>query len=230
MDSTVIISAFAGLIIISIMISAISYSRQQALAKRKKLFKKHQSQATEILSVVHMLANIDEKYDLLLLLQKQVVAELLSAVDLFPDESNMNSLLQSETARLAMFKEKKRDEEVRDYCTSDTELNQTRTQLGVANKIIDIFFNRHDISKAKKEELQTHIKHLTLNVEVNSNLHQANKYVEQNDVVMFQIYVKQAMKVLKKTSIEFDNKNARIKQLSDTLKESKSTNKAIAIE
>lgn len=229
MDPTLLISSIVGLILVSIIASAISYSRQQAMARRQKKIKRHKDQSNEILGLVHILTNVDESYELLQLLQQQVVAELSSAVELASDEPGVVSLLATEAARLKKFKAKERDNEVRSYCSSDTELNQTRAGLGKIGKMIDIFYNRHDISKVRKEELQSHIKQLTLNIEVNSNINQANDSAEQNDVVMFQLYIKQALKILQKTSIDFEDKNKRIKELSDILKESKSTNKTVAI-
>ena len=126
MSSTLIISVIVGMILISILISAVSYTRQQAMAKRKARIKKHRDKTNEMIGFVHILANMDEEYDLITLIQHQVIAELKAAVDLLRDDISLTNFLETEKRRLKKFQAKERDNEVRPYCSSDAELNQTR--------------------------------------------------------------------------------------------------------
>ncbi|WP_156499893.1 hypothetical protein, partial [Oleiphilus sp. HI0061] len=76
MNSTLIISLIASIIVISMVASGISYSRQQAMKKRKLRINKLRQQADELLSYTSLLLKIDESYVLITQVQSLAVNAL----------------------------------------------------------------------------------------------------------------------------------------------------------
>lgn len=227
MSSTLIVSVIAGLIVLSIIVSAISYNRQQVLAKRKRKLQKHKDNATEMLNYAHVLSMVDEKYTLLKLVQGQAVTELKCAYDLMPEEQSLKRSYHREKNILEGYQNNQREHSVQKHLNSNTELNNAKQQLLKLKKFLDILQNQQSLSKSKASDLNTYISHLMLELEVNSHIYQARQFGEQKDMVMYQLHIKQARDILKKSSLEIKNKNERIKQLTDVLNEVKKTNKVV---
>ena len=114
MHPTFIIALIAALIIGSFIVSAISYSRQQALKKKKQMVKRYQQQADEALSYISVLLQIDEQYGLITQLQILVINALSSAARLNPDDRQLQSHLSTQNNKLNEYKGEQRPNEV--YC------------------------------------------------------------------------------------------------------------------
>ena len=226
MPTTFIIAVIAVLIIGSFVVSAISYSRQQALKKKKQMVKRYQQQADEALSYISLLLRVDEHYDLISQLQILVVNALTSAVRLNPDDKQLQSHLNTQSIKLNEYRDKQRHNEVCCWVTSDSELASLQSQIGQINKLLDLYRNKGDLNFARHQELQSQVHKLQQDLSINSYLYQADCFAEQNDITPYQLYIKQAIQTLKKSSIDAKLKNNRIKELSDRIQAVKTTGKA----
>ncbi len=230
MPSTFIIAIIAFIIIASFIISAISYSRQQALKKRNQMVKRYLQQADEALSFISLLLRIDKEYDLIIQLQNLVINALSSAYKLNPEDQMIINNLNTQKNKLKEYQKKQRSTQVCCWLSSDSELNTTLTQLGQLNKLFDLYRNKGDLSFTKHQELQKHLFHLQQEVSTNTYLYHADLFAEQNNITSYQLYIKQAIQVIKKSMLEANEKNQRIKELSDRIQEARRTGKVSDLE
>jgi len=225
MPDTLIISVISLIIFLSMIFSGISYTRQQAMKKRKAQINKFRQQSDEVLTHIDLLQKIDEKYELLCTLQTVSVNNLTAATRLAPNDELLTHNLQTQKNLFQLFKSEKRNYEVTCYTTGDNELNQSLGQLGQLGKLLDIYKNKNNLSFSKHQELQNHLQTLNVNLTINSHLYQADCFAEKGNPTMYQMHIKQALEVLKKSTIEPKRKNKGIKQLSERYNEVKRTNK-----
>lgn len=225
MPSTFTLGMITLIIIGSFVISGYSYARQQALKKRKQMVRKLQLQADEALAFQALLLRIDSSYDLLIPLQSIVVNALSMAQRITPDDSMIAHNLKVQTGRLADYKSNKRDNSVFCWSASDAELAQAQSSLSQIHKQLDLYRNRGDLSIAQHQNLQSHLKKLQLDLAANTYLYQADNYAEQDNMASYQLYIKQAIQVIKKADIDGDKKNVRIRELSELINEVKRTGK-----
>ena len=225
MPSITIIAVIALLIIGSFVVSAISYSRQQSLKKKKLMVKRYQQQADEALSFISLLLKIDSNYDLISQLQNLVVNALSSASRLNPADSLIQNNLMTQKSKLAEYKQNQRNNEVTCWVSSDAELTTTQTQLAQLNKLLDLYRNKGDLNFTRHQELQNHIHILQQNIATNTYLYQADLFAEQNNITSYQLYIKQAIQVIKKSHLDTNTKNQKIKELSERIQEVKRTGK-----
>ena len=230
MPSTFIIAVITALIIGSFVVSAISYSKQQALKKKKQMVKRYQQQADEALSYVSVLLHVDESFTLILQLQTLVVNALTSAARLTPEDRQLQSHLNSQKSALNDFNSKQRPYKVTCWVTSDSELAPIQSQLSQINKLLDLYRNKGDLNHNSHYALQLHLKNLQHELSINSYLYQADCFAEQNNITPCQLYIKQAIQVIKKSALDEKAKNERIKFLSNRIQEIKRTGKASNLE
>lgn len=227
MGSTFVISLIAGIIVISLVASGISYSRQQAMKRRKAQIAKLRAQADEALTYISLLLKIDEQYGLIIQLQSIAVASLTRAFQLAPDDPLITNNLKIQKERLDVYKAGTRQNKVMCYMINDGELAQAQSQLGQVAKLLDIFRNKGLLSSASCSEYQLHIQTLKVELNINSNLYQADSFAEEGDITMYTMHLKQAIEQLKKSNIDNKVKNQRIRELTELLNEVKRTNRVI---
>lgn len=225
MPSVFTLGMITLIIIGSFVVSGYSYARQQALKKRKQMVRKLQLQADEALAFQSLLLRIDASYDLLVPLQSIVVGALSMALKITPDDTMLSHNLKIQHGRLSEYKNNKRDNAVFCWSNSDAELAQAQAYLSQLHKQLDLYRNRGDLSIAQHQQLQNHLKKLQLDLATNTYLYQADNYAEQNNMASYQLYIKQAIQVIKKSGIDGDQKNARIKVLSEFINDVKRTGK-----
>jgi len=228
MPVTLIISVISALILSSMIFSGISYSRQQAMKKRKAQINKYRQQSDEVLTYIDLLQKIDEKYELMLTLQAVSVNNLTAATRLAPNDELLIHNLQTQQNLHQLFKDETRNFEVTCYTTNDNELNQTISQLGQLSKLLDIYKNKNSLSLSKHQALQNHLQALKVHLTINSHLYQADCFAEEDNPTMYQMHIKQALEVLKKSAIEPKTKNQGIKHLSERYNDVKRTNKVVS--
>ena len=112
MSSTFIIAIITVILIASFIISAISYSRQQALKKKNQMVKRYNQQADEALSYISTLLRIDQDYDLIIQLQNLVVNALSSASKLTPEDQMTSNNLSTQKVKLNEYKSEQRSNKI----------------------------------------------------------------------------------------------------------------------
>lgn len=227
MSSTLVISLIALVVVISLVASGISYSRQQAMKKRKLQITKLRQQADELLGYISLLLRIDQSYELLIEIQSLAVRALKAAHQLAPDDQLITTNLRTQEGKLLGYHSAQRDNAVTCYVASDIELNQARSQIGQISKLLDIYRNKGSLTAAKCQEMQIHLQSLKTELNINSHLYQADHFGEVGDMTMYQMHIKQALDTLKKNGPDSKEKNERIRELSNLLTEAKRTNKVV---
>jgi nitrogen regulatory protein PII len=187
------------------------------------MVKRYQQQADEALSYISLLLRIDKEYDLIFQLQGLVVNALTSALRINPEDKMVQTNLNTQKTKLNEYKQKQRNNDIVCWVSSDAELTSTQSQLAQVNKLLDLYRNKGDLSFAKHQELQAHVHELQQNLSTNTYLYQADLYGEQNNITSYQLYIKQAIQVIKKSNIDTNLKNKKIKELSDRIQDVKST-------
>jgi len=225
MTATYIVIGITALIIGSLLISSISYSRQQAIAKRQQKLTLYKKTASELSSHVKLLLNIDPSFELICLLQFQIVESLKQACKLASKDAQLASHFQNHATNLNLFLQGQRKTEIVPYVTNDKALAKAQRQLSEVTRFLEIEKNKNVLEEAQCSELIEHVAHIRLNLEIESCLHQADLYKTKNDVVMFQLYIKQTRDCIAKSPLEFEGKHIRIKTLTETLNDVKRTNK-----
>jgi len=227
MPVSTIITIITVFIILSMIVSGISYSRQQAMAKLQKKISQYRQQVDEVLEHIALLLRVDPDYQLMTQLQTLVVRTLQSANNLSPQDQIISDNLSIQKQRLIEFKANKRDIQVIEFLETETELNQLKLQIGQISKQLNIYRNRGELSIDKINTFNAHLNKLKLELTINSHMNQARKCGERNDIAMYQMHIKQAREVVKKSTIEESEKNRRIKELTDILNEVKKTNQVV---
>lgn len=217
MPSTLTLSIITLVIIGSFVVSAISYSRQQALKKRKQLVRQLQLKAEEALSYQQLLVSIDKGFQLITPIQQMIVHDLSKAHKLTPNDSMLAHNLKIQEEKLSQFKQNIRENQIVRWANSDNELAQIQGQLVQVEKLLDLSRNRGEINIATNQFLHAHLSMLKLEISANSYLFQADHFAEQQNLTSYQLYIKQAIQVIKKSNIDARQKNTRIKELSDRI-------------
>jgi len=227
MSVSTIITIITVFIILSMVVSGISYSRQQAMAKLQKKISQYRQQADEALEHVALLLKVDPDYQLMTQLQTLAVSTLQLANNLSPHDQIISDNLRIQKQRLSEFKANSRDNQIIEFVETETELNQLKLQIAQIGKLLDIYRNRGELSIDKSNTFNAHLKELQLELTINSHLNQARKCGERNDITSYQMHIKQAREVVKKSAIEESKKNKKIKELTDILNEVNKTNKVV---
>ena len=227
MSISLIAGIIVSLVVISLVVSSISYSRQKAIAQRQKQLKRLKTEAQELLIHQQLLLGVDTEYDIILLLQKQLLKLLVQAQELAPEDPEVATALARENNNLRDYLDGNRHIPLDIIRRSDEELAQSKLQLGQVAKQIDLMTNKGLISASVNKVLRDRIKRIQLDMDVASHQAQADAYAEQNDVVLYQNHLKQARDALAKSPLHFDEKNAQIKDLTDLINEVKRTNKIV---
>lgn len=230
MSMSLIAGLIAAVVVLSVIVSAISYSRQKSIAERQKRLKLFKQEAQDLITLQQTLLRFDEHYDILQLFQKQISKLLLQAQDLAPGDRELAAQLAQEGVLLKQFQASQRNNSVDLVCRSDKELAQNKLALAKVSKGLDILANKGVCNRSLANEYKQHIKRLQLDLEVSSHEAQAQDYAERNDVVMYQNHLKQARDALSKSNLNFDGKNERIRQLSDIIAEAKKHNKIVPLD
>jgi hypothetical protein len=217
MSANMIIALVLAILIASLAISAITYVRQQTLAKRQAKVRHFKQQADELLAARTLLLSIEPDYELIIVLQKRMIHFITQACELMPLDPALQATLKKQQLSLIQFERQSRDNPVAPYLLNDGELNQALYLLTQLPKTLDLLTRQAVLSAADSERLQGRLRNLRLNLEVNSCLAQANEYARKNDLVMYQVRVKQARETLKKTSVPIGDREARMQLLSDAL-------------
>lgn len=225
MPTTFTLGMLALVVIGSFVISGYSYARQQALQKRKQAVKKLQQTADEALNYQTLLLKIDPSYELLIKLQTLAIDALKKALAITPNDKLLAHNLKVQQNRLKDFNENRRENPITCWSVSDAELAQGQTQLGQLDKLLDLFRNRGELSINQHQHFHQHLKKLQLDYTANSYLYQADHFAEQGNLASYQLYMKQAIQIIKKSDLQDEEKNKQIKALTDRINEVKNTGK-----
>jgi hypothetical protein len=227
------ISLIAGFILLlivgSLIVSSISYNRQKVITQQRKEVARHTKTADELGSYRNFLIKVDPDYEILTLLQRQLLGALEQILARVPDNNNIRQRAEAEKLCFQQFKQRQRDNALDPIMVSDDELSNSKKSLAAIAKHLDLSTNAGTMSPATHQKLIMHLKNLGLLIEVESHQHQAQLYADKGDVVLFQSHLKQARDALHKAPIESDKKNLRIRQLTEALTETKRTNKIVQL-
>jgi len=227
MTSVIIFSLLGGLLILSIILSAMAHSRQQALALQKSQLSQITRRTQDLQETLNTLLQIDKSYDLILIIHQQILSLITKKLSIEPDnEITKNHLEQQKTLNTA-YRKQKRENDINKAMPSDEAINLANFQLLQVTKILQKLNRKKRLSPAKYSELLNHIQRLKLDIEVESHIAQANSYFENKDNVMMQSHLKQARESLRTFPSDFPEKSQLIRDLTDRVKQINKTKPTI---
>jgi|GEM_PF-5542943 len=217
MDTIIGFSILGGVVLVSVIISTVAYSREQARELKKSQIRQIKHRIGRYHDMLYTLLNMDKEYDLILMVHHQILGLLGKLLLLEPDNDRFSQMFEEEKILHTEYQNNKRTQEVSTVLTSDQEINAANFQLMQISKLILKNKDNNLLSAAKATELYNLIKKLRLNIEVNSHEAQAEAYIKNNDRILAQSHFKQAREALKNTTIEYPEKNSHIKTLSEKI-------------
>ncbi len=219
MTSVIIFSILGGLLILSIILSTIAHSRQQALSQKKSQLSQITRRTQDLQETLNTLLQIDKSYDLILILHQQILSLITKKLTIEPDNEITKNHLEQQKIINAAYRKQKRENDINKAMPSDEAINLANFQLLQVTKILQQLNQKRILSPAKYSELLNHIQRLKLDIEVESHIAQANSYFENKDNVMMQSHLKQARESLRAFPSDFPEKSQLIRNLSDQIKD-----------
>ncbi|WP_250658482.1 hypothetical protein [Alkalimarinus coralli] len=224
MTTVIIFSILGGLLLLSIIFSSLAHKRQQALSLKKAKINQLGRSISDLQETLNTVLQVDSSYDLILILHQQVLTLIEKKLNLDPDNQLTQQLLEQQKLLNSQYRKKQRPVEVCRVMVSDEAINLANFQLLQATKLLNKFKLNKKISPAKFSELSNHIQRLKLDIEVESHIAQADRYLESKDIVMTQSHLKQARESLRAFPLDFPEKSQLIRTLSERIKNINKTN------
>jgi hypothetical protein len=218
MESVFFIGLLSVIVIGSILVSTIAYSRQQAYSLRKSQARQLKHKLDSYQDMLAVLLTIDKEYDLILMVHQQILSMINKLLTLEPENDSYLQFKEEEQIRHTLFSGGKRTQEISTCLSTDHDINACNYQLLQISKLLISQKKKGIISPAKTADLYNHVKKLRLDIEVDSHIAQADNYLKNNDRIMGQTHLKQAREALRNTDIDFPAKADLIKQLSERIR------------
>ncbi len=218
MTTVIIFSILGAVLLVSIIFSSIAYSRQQALTLKKSQVLQLTRRIQDLQEALNTLLHIDNKYELIIIIQSQILALLEKKSLLEPDNMATKSLLEQQQLLNGSYRKEQRNNDISRKMPNDEAINLAHFQLLQITKLLQKYRSKNKISSAKYSELTNHIQKLRLDIEVESHIEQANTYQKNKDIIMTQSHLKQARESLRGSPLEFPEKAQLIRELTDRIK------------
>jgi hypothetical protein len=218
MESAFFIGVLSIMVIGSIIVSTMAYSRQQAHSLRKSQARQLKHKLDGYQDMLATLLRIDKEYDLALIVHQQILSMIQKLLALEPENENYLQLNEEEQIHRTQLSGGKRTQEISTRLASDHDINTCNYQLLQLSKLILNQKKKSLISPANAAALYNQVKKLRLNIEVDSHIAQGELYLKNNDRILGQTHLKQAREALKNSDIEFPEKSDLIKQLSERIR------------
>jgi len=218
MTTVIIFSLLGGLLLLSIILSAMAHSRQQALSLKKSQLNQLTRRTQDLQETLNTLLQIDSSYELILILHQQILFLINKKLTLQPDDETTKNYLEQQKLVNTHYRKQKRENDINKAMPSDEAINLANFQLLQVSKLLQRLNQKKKLSPAKYSELISHIQRLKLDIEVESHVAQANSYFDNNDTVMMQSHLKQARESLRTFPIDFPEKAQLIRELSERIK------------
>lgn len=224
MTTVIIFSLLGGLLLISIILSSIAHSKQQALSLKKSQLNQLSRRTQDLQESLNTFLQIDSSYDLILILHQQILFLLNKKLTLEPNDEMTKNYIEQQKLLNVSYRKLMRENEVNKVMPSDEAINLANFQLLQVTELLQRLKLKKKLSPAKHSELTNHIHRLKLDIEVESHVAQANSYFENKDTVMMQSHLKQARESLRAFHADFPEKSQLIRELSARIKSINKTN------
>ena len=218
MTTVIIFSLLGGLLILSIIISAMAHSRQQALSLKKSQLSQLTRRIQDLQETLNTLLQIDKSYDLILIIHQQILSLTNKKLTIEPDNEVTKNHLDQQKFTNTQYRNNKRENDINKAMPSDEAINLANFQLLQVTKLLQRLKQKNKLSPAKYSALLSHIQRLKLDVEVESHVAQANSYYDSKDTVMMQSHLTQARESLRSFPVEFPEKSQLIRELTERIK------------
>ena len=226
MTTVIIFSILGGLLLLSIILSSFAYKRQQALSLKKSRINQLSRNISDLEETLSTILKIDSSYELILILQQQLISLFEKKLNLEPDNQRTQQQLEQHKVNNTHYRNSERVDVINKAMESDEAINLANFQLIEVTKLLQKFKLGKKLSPAKYSELTNHIHRLKLDIEVESHIAQADRYSTSNDIVMTQSHLKQARESLRAFHGDFPEKSQLIRTLSEKIKGINQTNSA----
>ena len=214
---TTIIVLLAIFAFVCIVISGIVYSRQQAQAYREGQTKLFKQKYQEFDGLFKFILTLDDKPDIAIAINNELLDIAQTLVKLNKNEEEFLLLFDQLKTQAKSLKDGSLAPKAQKVVTSDTLMRTNKSSLVEVGQRLNRLKIRGKISPPAYEEYLHHLKKLTFDIEYESHKHLASQLEEGNDIPSAINHYKHAREALKKTRIEFAEKNEYIREITDKI-------------
>ena len=222
----VLLAILAALLVGGLIASGVVYARQQALVQRQQMLRSLRQKFDEQQNLYDLIFVADSEPDIAIVLNQNLLelARQIRALDSRNPETQ--ALVQQLTSRGTALGEGLLLPKGERTVNSEAALASLLSGYAHVLQKLQRIKIRGQIAPHQYESFALHLRHLTLETEVESHLHSAETRLGIGDRSKAINHFVHARDLLKKTSLEVENRNERIREISDKLKLAESNQEA----
>lgn len=213
-----ILGVLAVLLVSGLIASGIMYSRQQALAHREQRIRALRQKFEELQALYDIIFNADSKPDISIVLNQGLIEIARDVRALDRSNAEAQTLLNNLTARGTALREGLLLPKGEHIMSSEAALSTLLSSYAAILQRLQRFKVRGTIAPHQYEEFSLYLRQMTLTTELDSHMATADAQLKDNDRLRAINHLKHCRELLKKTNLEIENKNERIKDISDRIK------------
>ncbi len=206
------------LLVGGLIASGIVYARQQALVQRQQAIRSLRQKFDDLHGLYDLIFSADSQPDIAIVLNQSLLelARQIRALDTRNPETQ--TLVNQLAARGAALSEGLLLPRGERTVSSETALTSLLSGYAHVLQKLQRIKIRGQIAPHQYESFALHLRHLTLETEVESHLQSAETRLSGGDRTKAINHFTHARELLKKTNLEVEDRNERIRQISERLK------------
>jgi hypothetical protein len=219
---SIILVILAVLLVGGLIASGIMYSWQQAIAQREHRIRSLRQKYEELQGLFDLIFQADSEADIAVVLNQAMldIARQIRSVDSKNPETQL--LVNQLSTRGTALNEGLLLPEGKRVMTAEASLNSLLSGYASILQKLQRLKIRGLIATHQYDAFSTHLRNLTLETEVESHLASAEMRLANGDRLKAANHFRHARELLKKTNLEVENKNERIREISEKLKQAES--------
>ncbi len=222
MSSITYLALLLGIIVVSLTASALAHYSQTKRIKKQKTLQRLRRSADHFAELAALLNKISSHKSMAAELIGMAINNYQRILQIEPDTEYASASLQNARELAQSLSRPSQPSSEDGLCNSDMEIYRTKSMLNDAEKIFRKILARGDLDQELFNEYHNELIWLYVQVEVDSLVQHGSRAKERKDKVKSLAYYQKALNVLKKSSVNDDRKQERIKlvgQLLTTKKE-----------
>lgn len=223
-----ILGVLVVLLVSGLIASGIMYSRQQALADREQRIRALKQKFEELQALFDIIFTADSKPDISIVLNQGLIEIARDIRALDRSNAEAQALLNSLTSRDTALREGMLLPKGQHIMNSEAALSTLLSSYAAILQRLQRFKVRGSIAAHQYEEFSLYLRQMTLTTELDSHMANAETLLKDNDRLRAINHLKHCRELLKKTNLEIEDKNERIRELSDKIKFAESETEAEA--
>ncbi|OZG71258.1 hypothetical protein BTA51_21665 [Hahella sp. CCB-MM4] len=213
---TALIIVLLLILIASIVISGIVYSRQQAIAYKRGQIKLSKQKYAEVNGYLQFILKVDDQLVIALILAQNLADITQSLVKLEKKSEDFKLLHDNDLAKIQAIRQGNLVPQNQKSITNDNQLSAHIKTLNEIGHLLQRFKIRGVISPSDYEAHLYHLQKLAFEIELEGYLQLAERLASSDPRKAINRY-KQARQVIKRTRVELPDKNEKIRELTEKI-------------